>query len=490
MPTTFLLRREKDGTLSLRHGHAAKTLPGQKPKVQWHSAESHHRDDPDGHEREESWTNPQWSNQGIYVPDDKRDAMVAEAKYCHDQAAIGRRTHAQYALVMGDAANGATREETPSIIYAPPAQTTTSTVTPSDTSDLEDRVGSLEELHIIHASQLKAVNESLGILDDDVERVANRVSVLEPLQDRVKQLEESAKRHVTVTVNIGERTNTTTGVRHMNFEKLLRLAAALGPNDRNIWLAGPAGSGKTSAAFQLAEALGLECEFMGALDTPYKLSGYLNPTGVYVTTAFRRIYENGGVILLDEIDGSAPGALLEINAALAGAYASFPDKMIKRHADCYVLGAANTWGFGGDANYVGRNKLDAAFLDRWVTLSWPYDPELERHAAPHVEWVRVVQAVRDNAATAGAQIVISPRASIKGAQLLNGGLTPAEVVEAIFGRYRTHSTWSTVGREAEEFAKRIETVAVSNPTPKTAGDKPRTPGVNLNSVNFSKVRTW
>jgi hypothetical protein len=39
---------------------------------------------------------------------------------------------------------------------------------------------------------------------------------------------------------------------------------------------------------------------------------------------------------------------------------SFPDGTIDRHPDCIVIASANTWGFGGDANYVARYKADAA----------------------------------------------------------------------------------------------------------------------------------
>lgn len=175
------------------------------------------------------------------------------------------------------------------------------------------------------------------------------------------------------------------GTQHKAFRTLVMLTDALGHDDRNIWLAGPAGSGKTTAARKLAEALGHSVEngfeFNGAIDTEYKLSGFVDAKGRVVSTAFRKIWENGGVYLFDECDASMPGALLAFNAALANGYAAFPDQMIKRNENAVIIAAANTWGFGGDADYIGRAKLDAAFLDRFVTLSWGYDEELERKIA-------------------------------------------------------------------------------------------------------------
>lgn len=122
-----------------------------------------------------------------------------------------------------------------------------------------------------------------------------------------------------------------------------------------------------------------------------------------------------------------------------------------------VLAAANTWGFGGDAKYIGRAKLDAAFLDRFVTLSWGYDENLERTLAGNDEWVTVVQKVRAEAIRLGAEIVVSPRASIKGAQMLSADMPRADVVEAVFGRYRSHSAWAAVGRAAEDFSRQGNT---------------------------------
>lgn len=241
---------------------------------------------------------------------------------------------------------------------------------------------------------------------------------------------------------------------HYKLPLMLRMVAGLRGRDRNIWLSGPAGSGKTTAAEQLADTLGVDYAFMGAINSPYQLTGFIDAGGTYHASAFRRIYENGGVILLDECDASSPAALLELNAALAGKDASFPDQMVRRHRDCYVVAAANTWGFGGDSNYVGRAKLDAAFLDRFVTIDWDYDETLERKLAGNDVWTAIVQNTRRLVRSNGAQVVISPRASIKGAQLLEAGMSNKEVVEAVFGRYRSHNSWPVIGREAENFALR------------------------------------
>jgi cobaltochelatase CobS len=100
---------------------------------------------------------------------------------------------------------------------------------------------------------------------------------------------------------------------------LLRLATHLSGSRRNIWLAGPAGSGKTTAAHQVADKLGLPFDSHGAIRTPFQVTGHYDIHGTYRPSQFRRIFENGGVILLDEIDASDPNAMMELNQALSTA---------------------------------------------------------------------------------------------------------------------------------------------------------------------------
>lgn len=169
------------------------------------------------------------------------------------------------------------------------------------------------------------------------------------------------------------------GVQHSSFEALLRAVAAR----RNVWLPGPAGSGKTSAAHAVAEALTLPfyAVSVGPQTSQSSLLGYYDANGKYVTTQLRQAYENGGVFLLDEVDAGSPAVLVVINALLANGHASFPDKVVERHQDFVLIAAGNTFGQGADAQYVGRQKLDEATLDRFAFLRWEYDPTLVAHHA-------------------------------------------------------------------------------------------------------------
>jgi hypothetical protein len=142
-------------------------------------------------------------------------------------------------------------------------------------------------------------------------------------------------------------------------------------------IVGPAGSGKTTAAQKVAEMLGLPFYFTGAINSEYKLTGFIDAQGRIVNTAFRKAFVEGGVFLFDEMDGSLPAATLAFNAATANRVFDFPDGTHEAHPDFIALAACNTYGNGASRQYVGRNQLDAATLDRYATLEWNYDEALE-----------------------------------------------------------------------------------------------------------------
>ena len=236
------------------------------------------------------------------------------------------------------------------------------------------------------------------------------------------------------------------GIQHKAFLRLLELVnvALQSPVPINIWLVGPAGTGKTTAAEKIAEALGMPFYFNGALDTEYKLSGFVNAHGQVVSTAFRQAFVNGGVYLFDEVDSSLPRALLAFNTALANHHYDFPDGVKKRHAQFVCIAAANTYGLGADAVYVGRMKQDGAFLDRFIQLRWDIDEDMERILAQHDEWVDYVQQIRQKVKTRGMQVVISPRASYFGATLLRAGIPKEDVIEYSVRKAMTEDQWRQV----------------------------------------------
>lgn len=166
-------------------------------------------------------------------------------------------------------------------------------------------------------------------------------------------------------------------------EKVLRLLKS----GLNIMLVGPAGSGKTTFGATLAKAMNkpFYCVPVSGGVSEGKLTGRLLPVHAdgrfgFVPGAIVQGLMEGAVVLLDEVDGGDANTLLILNSLLANGYITVdtedgPKRIDKGEA--VIISAANTYGNGMDMMFVGRNQLDAAFLDRWYIISTDYDASFE-----------------------------------------------------------------------------------------------------------------
>jgi len=224
-----------------------------------------------------------------------------------------------------------------------------------------------------------------------------------------------------------------------NHAVLPDLLVALGAGC-HVFLVGPAGTGKSTMAQQAAGALGLAffALSVGPTTPTSKIFGYLDAHGTYHDTPFRRAYEDGGLMLLDELDNGHPGLLTELNQALALDLCAFPDGMVIRHRGFRLVTTGNTYGTGGDRQYVGRQALDAATLDRLVTIDVPVDERLETRLAlacapsrrKQTEQVLAeVRRLRRLADEKRLPVMFSPRASINAAKLLEAGASMAKAMQ-------------------------------------------------------------
>lgn len=200
--------------------------------------------------------------------------------------------------------------------------------------------------------------------------------------------------------------------RHPAFKKIHDLAAAR----KNILLVGPAGTGKTHVACQVAQHLGLDFASVSVTAgmSVSQLTGWLMPTG-YLESDFVRLYENGGVFLLDEMDAADANTLTVINQAIANDSFNIAQRTsnskIKKHPDFVCIAAANTFGTGGDMIYAGREQLDAATLDRFMTVFIDYDKQFEKKRC-HPEILEFVHATRSAINTLKLRRVMSTRKAI------------------------------------------------------------------------------
>lgn len=286
-----------------------------------------------------------------------------------------------------------------------------------------------------------------------VERIVQRTGehYLQTVPALVSQ--ELARLNRTLEIKVGKAPKVTIKVSHKALPTVLQMVVA----GVSPFLVGPAGSGKTTLAEQVATALGRKFYMAARVTSEFKLVGFANAQGQTVRTQFREAYEHGGVFLFDEVDASDPDALTAFNAALANGLGDFPDGMIKRHPDFVAIAAGNTYGRGADRQYVGRNQLDAATLDRFVVLDVDYDEQLELELAGNAEWVGYVQSIRRAINDEKVRHIVSPRASIYGAKLLAQGLERSVVEDATIWKGLPEEARSRVESRARQYGNRFET---------------------------------
>jgi hypothetical protein len=166
-----------------------------------------------------------------------------------------------------------------------------------------------------------------------------------------------------------------------------------------IAFVGPPGTGKTTLAKDVADALGRPFGFVsmtrgtspsafngrprisdpgttayvqalianGRVQEALEVAEKAHSEGDVNESEFVRILRSGGGWLFDEMDASEPNLLLMVNAVLAQrkfANTATGETVIVS-PDWVPMAAMNTLGLGGDRSMVGREKQDGAALDRW-----------------------------------------------------------------------------------------------------------------------------
>jgi molecular chaperone GrpE (heat shock protein) len=284
----------------------------------------------------------------------------------------------------------------------------------------------------------EATQERDGI-KDMVQDITDKLSCVE---EQMEEVEEELKipEGQPKVVKLGEKRE------HPLFQELLarcravKEAQSVDQDGLYPMLVGPAGSGKTTASRLIAQHLfGDDWRDKYAMMSMNEESersegfGFISPIDkLYKSTDFRKMYEFGGVFLLDELDASNPNALTALNAAISSPMAAFPDKVVDRHPDFVLIAAANTFGNGADGLYVGRNPLDGATKDRFQTMYWDYDWDGVRASRPnHTAFVDIVESLSKAATKLAMEIIISPRAALFGPFLFAQGLSVKQVLDSL-----------------------------------------------------------
>lgn len=240
------------------------------------------------------------------------------------------------------------------------------------------------------------------------------------------------------------------GVTHEKFTQIVQFVA----NDEPVFLTGPAGSGKNVLCRQVAKALGLNFYFSNAVTQEYKITGFTDAMGVFHESQFYKAFTYGGLFMLDEMDASIPEVLVILNAAIANRYFDFPAPIgyVEAHPDFRVVAAGNTFGLGANYEYVGRNQLDMASLDRFAVVRIDYDRNIEMNVAQgNTELVDFAEDVRKAAEKSGIRFLVSYRAIGRIAKL-----------EGLLGLEETLKTCLLKSLEKDDISALLSNMTVEN----------------------------
>jgi hypothetical protein len=243
----------------------------------------------------------------------------------------------------------------------------------------------------------KELEEQAKAADDAAEAAKRKAEEAKRLQKELEELQRKLdeKRKREEEQRKKKEAEQMKNLRHYKTDELIETLKTTGL----AYLVGPAGTGKTTLAMDACVEL-----FKTPKDdwkfkehfaqisfspdtTSAEMVGRADINGVFHKSEVVRVFAEGGLILFDEIDNADASMLVKLNTAIANGQFATPEGIVRRHKDTVIVCTANTFGTGPDAMYVGRTRLDAATLDRFIlsTIEVDYDKALEKKIAMAIE---------------------------------------------------------------------------------------------------------
>ena len=296
--------------------------------------------------------------------------------------------------------------------------------------------------------------EATDRADADIVLDAKTVSMIESLERKFERKIKAARGEsgiFKIEVTVGNKVEIKEGLYHSAFPTLLRMIGA----GMHVYLPGPPGTGKSHMAEQVANTLGWKfgAISLGPTTPESRLWGGMDANGHFheplLIQCLRYAQDNpehGAIFCLDEMDNGHSGIIATLNSLMANGWVTAPNgDIIRVGANFSFIACANTYGTGPTAEFSGRNKLDAATLDRFQYVPVPTDLNVESTmvnawleplddgARIAEDWLAAWRTARKNAADNGLKVFVTMRGAINGARLLRAGFDIEETFAVVLG---------------------------------------------------------
>ena len=283
----------------------------------------------------------------------------------------------------------------------------TDTTTDAPAADTTTGAPVINNVPTMDAAQAAIAGLFGGVTAQVAANVMNQVkTMLAPIMNAAPVVHE-----IKVTLPDGT-TNNTKGVKHDMFDLIVKFVA-LG---QSVYLYGPAGTGKTTIAQEVAKVTGRKFFSTSAVQEEFSLIGYNDVNGHYVDTQFHAACDLASkgvkvVFCYDEMDASNPAVLKKFNTALANGYFDFPCGRVSWNDGNFVaIGTGNTCGMGATEEYNTSYKMDESTRNRFRFIYIDYCSAIEEVCARgNKELLRFCREIRTAAQRAGVSLCISYR---------------------------------------------------------------------------------
>ena len=284
-----------------------------------------------------------------------------------------------------------------------------------------------------------AVTSQRGELMEEISEA--RGTIYAEVDKRISELRRP------IQVHINDRpVKTVTGITHEVFSDVLEAVKHFSM----VLMVGPAGTGKSYIAKQVATALGYDTDagshewsyVCGNADlTVSQMTGRIDANGNFLDGKFNRAFEEGGALCVDECFRFDPCVGVLFNPMTDGQgylpLANHPQKShLKRHNKNVMFFIDNSWGQGNSFDYVASQKQDNAWLDRLdgVKVSVDYDKSIERAlVGDFIDTGRMLWDLRSRIKTEGLNRIVSTR------------------------RFQDANKWRTVGKSNADILDKFTT---------------------------------